>query len=133
MPINRIQDSDLAKAINNCIACSRSCLETFHYCVTQKGTAFSGELLSLLQYCSDACQLSAELMIGDSEFHHQSCELCFELCKSTAVECERYSDDRIFNNCAKVCRDCEESCRAMAGMTVRMQPQAGERIQTARI
>jgi len=120
MPNHQIQDSDVTKCINLCLTCARSCLETFHYCLEEKGTAFSGKHLALLQYCIDACQLSAKLLIGESEFHHQSCELCFEVCNACAVECERYEYDDVFLNCAEICRKCAESCRAMAGMTVRV-------------
>ncbi|KYG68667.1 hypothetical protein AZI87_05380 [Bdellovibrio bacteriovorus] len=123
MAMNQIQDSDTAKCINNCLASVRVCTETLHYCLQQKGTAFSGKHIALLQFCADACSISAKLMIADSEFHHQACELSFELCDACAIECERYEDDEVFANCAEVCRRCAESCRGMAGMTVRMPMQ----------
>lgn len=135
MPINQIQDSDTSRCISNCISCARTCLETFQYCVERKGTAFSGKHLSLLQYCVDSCQLSVQLLIGESEFHHQSCELTFELCQSCAVECERYPDEKVFMYCAEICRDCAESCRALAGMTVKLPGQKGKVVgsQSARM
>ncbi|WP_374029344.1 four-helix bundle copper-binding protein [Bdellovibrio bacteriovorus] len=120
MPINQIQDSDTAKCINSCLSCARICIETLHYCLDQKGTAYSGKLLALLQFCSDACNLSAKLMIAESEFHHQACELSFQLCDTCAVECARYEGDDVIEMCAEACRDCAEACRGMAGMTVRM-------------
>lgn len=135
MPIKPIQDSDISRCINNCIACERTCLETFQYCAEQKGTAFSGKHLSLLQYCVDACQLTTELLIGGSEFSHQACELTLEICHANAIECERYQDDKIFAYCAEICRDCAESCRAIAGMTVKMPGQKGKVVgsQSARM
>lgn len=126
MPIKPTQDSDLARCINNCISCSRTCLETFQYCVDQKGTAFSGKHLSLLQYCVDSCQLSVELLIGNSQYALQSCELTMEICQDCVAECERYQDDKIFSHCAEVCRDCAEACRAFAGMTVKLPGQKGK-------
>ncbi|WP_415064317.1 four-helix bundle copper-binding protein [Bdellovibrio sp.] len=120
MPINQIQDSDITKAINNCLNCARSCTETFHYCLEQKGTAFSGKHLSLLQICVESCQLSARLLIAGSEFHHQACELSFEICEACATECERYEEDEVFKRCAATCRRCAEYCRAMSGMTVKL-------------
>ena len=115
-----VQDSDVTKCIKACLNTTRSCLETFHYCLEEKGTAFSGKHLQLLQLCADACSLSAKLLIAESEFHHQSCELAFEMCLATAVECERYEYDEIFKHCAESCRRSAEMCRAMTGMTVKV-------------
>lgn len=120
MPINQLQDSDVTKCIKNCLSCERVCLETFHYCLENKGTAFSGKHLSLLQFCVETCRLSARLLIAESEFHHQACELTYEIATACAIECERYEGDDVFKHCAEVCRRCAEACRGMAGMTVRI-------------
>ncbi|MGZ3770896.1 MAG: four-helix bundle copper-binding protein [Bdellovibrio sp.] len=126
MPINKIQDSDTTRCINLCIECTRHCLETFQYCVEQKGTAFSGKHLSLLQSCAESCQINSHLLIADSEFQNQSCELTFEICRACAIECERYPEDEVFVKCAEICRDCAESCRALSGMTVQLPGQQGK-------
>ncbi|WP_295904428.1 four-helix bundle copper-binding protein [uncultured Bdellovibrio sp.] len=127
MPTHPLQDSDITKCINLCFSCSRSCLETLHYCMEEKGTAFSGKHLSLLQFCVDACQMTARLLIAESEFYNQSCELTFELCRACAIECERYEYDEVFQQCADICRSCAESCRGMSGMTVRVPKEEIER------
>ncbi|WP_413612712.1 four-helix bundle copper-binding protein [Bdellovibrio sp. HCB-110] len=133
MPTHPMQDSDITKCINNCLNCARSCLETFHYCLEEKGTAFSGKHLSLLQFCVDACRMSAQLLIAESPFHNQACELSFELCQACAIECERYEYDEVFQQCAAVCRRCAESCRAMSGMTVRVPREEIEKRASARM
>lgn len=115
-----MQDTDITRAINNCLNCARSCVETFQYCLEEKGTAFSGKHLSLLQFCVESCQLTARLLIAESNFYHQSCELCMEVCKACAVECERYEYDEVFKRCAANCRRCAESCRGLTGVTVKI-------------
>ncbi|WP_413290909.1 four-helix bundle copper-binding protein [Bdellovibrio sp. HCB337] len=125
-----MQDSDLAHCIKNCFACHRVCLETLHHCLSQKSTHFQGKNLELLQMCAESCLLSARMMVADLEFHHQSCELCFEVCLACADECERFTEDPEMLRCADVCRTCAESCRAMAGMTVKVS--ASERVQRPR-
>ncbi|XGC80586.1 four-helix bundle copper-binding protein [Bdellovibrio bacteriovorus] len=97
----------------------------------QKGTAFSGKHLSLLQFCADSCHLSAKLLMADVNHFHQACELTFELCSSTAAECERYEGDDIFVRCAEICRETQELCRRLAGMTVRVPFQEIPRTQTS--
>lgn len=130
MPISQIQDSDIARCINLCLTCSRICHETFNYCVEQKGTAYSGKHLSLLQYCADSCNLTAKLLMAEVNHFHQSCELTFELCNSAAVECERYDGDQRFTKCAQSLRETAELCRRLAGMTVRVPFQEVPRTQT---
>lgn len=132
MPIHQMQDTDITKAVNNCLNCARSCLETFHYCLDEKGTAFSGKHLSLLQFCVESCELTARLLIAESPFYHQSCELSFELCQACAVECERYEYDDIFKRCAANCHRAAETCRGMAGMTVRVPKEEIARGPSAR-
>ncbi len=122
-----IQDSDMTKAINNCFNCHRSCLETLSHILSQKGGRVNNEHISILQMCADVCDLSAKMMIQDSPFHHQSCELCYELCEACAEECEKYADDPVFQRSARNCRQCAESCRGMAGMTVKIKPQTETR------
>lgn len=120
MSNHSMQDSDVTKCIKACLRTSHLCLEAFHYCLEEKGTAFSGKHLAILQFCADACQLSAKLLIGESSFHHQACELSYELCQACATECERYEYDEVFKHCAESCRYTAELCRGMSGMTVRV-------------
>lgn len=114
-----LRDSDMEKCINNCFNTARVCQETLAHLLTKK-TAVQGSHITLLQMCIESCQLSYKMMINDLSFHHQSCELCFEICKATAEECDRYAEDPIMAKCADFCRRCAESCRGMAGMTVKV-------------
>ena len=119
MAAPQLQDSDIAKSIKHCFNCSRVCIETLSHCLANgKSNLTSGKHLSLLQSCADSTQLSARMMTGNSPFHHQACELSFELCLACAAECERFQDDKMMQHCAETCRLCAESCRASAGMTV---------------
>jgi hypothetical protein len=118
MATNPMIDSDMARCIRNCLTAHRACLETLHHMLSQKSTKFQGREITLLQLCADTCDLSAKMMIADVPFHHQSCELCFEICDACAMECEKYPDDHEMSRCADLCRQCAESCRGMAGMTV---------------
>jgi len=119
MQYNQIQDSDMTKCIHHCLNTYKTCLETLHYSLSHSQSS-SSDLISILQLCSDACNLSARAMIADSEFHQQSCELCFELCQKCAEECERFPNDTILSKAAEICRQCARTCRGMAGMTARV-------------
>ena len=122
-----MQDSDMSHCIKNCTQCHKVCLETLHYCLSQKRTHFQGKHIELLQMCADACDLSLKMMIADMDQHHQSCQLCFELCFACAEECAKFTEDAEMLRCADICRKCADSCRHMAGMTVSIS--ANERVQ----
>ncbi len=124
-----LRDSDMEKCIKNCLSCARVCLETLHHCLSKKG--FNGTHIQILQACVDTCQLSAKMMIADLRFHHQSCELCFEVCSACATECERFGEDPQMLHCAEVCRRCAESCRSMAGMTVSVKTSTREQFSSS--
>jgi ferredoxin len=99
--------------------------------LSQKSTHFLGREIAMLQLCADTSDLSAKMMIAEMPFHNQSCELCFEICDACAVECEKYPEDPEMLRCADICRQCAESCRGMAGMTVHMKMDTGA--QQARV
>lgn len=120
MSNHQTQDSDITKAVNATLNCARTCMEAFQYCLDEKGTAFSGKHLSLLQACVDACHLTARLLIGESKFANQACELTFELCQACAVECERYEYDDVFKKAAANCHRCAYACKGMIGMAVQI-------------
>lgn len=113
-----IQDSDTTRCISNCLGTSRACLEALHHVHSKKGIHVSGKVMELLQLTADTCQLSARMMIANLDFHHQSCELCFEICKATAAECAKYGEDELLVCAAELCRRCAKTCADMAGMTV---------------
>ena len=129
---NPSQDSDTEKAIKSNFTCSRVCLETLQYCLNQKAMKFSGPHLAGLQFCSDACLLSARMMMANHSVHHQSCELSYELCTVCAEECERHQDDPMMARCAEECRRCAEICKSMVGMSVDVRSPEGKHEKTTR-
>ena len=127
----QMQDSDMTRCIDNCMNTARTCLEAIHYCLNEKG--FAGKHIELMQTCVETCHLSTRLMIADSEFHHQACELCFEVCDACAAECENFVEDEMLTRVARACRKSAESCRGMAGMTVRVSSRSSSRDNAARM
>jgi hypothetical protein len=125
----QVQDSDMSRCIESCLTCSRACLEAAHYSLAQQSVSAGSAVLALLYQCADVCQLSVRMMAAESEFHHQSCELCFEVCQRCAEECDRYEQDEFMKKCAKVCRRCGEECRKMAGMTVQIKEGSRESLR----
>jgi hypothetical protein len=123
MQLDPLQDSETQKCIKYCQTCARSCEETLSHVLNEKSVVLSGRHISLMQLCADTCELAAKMMIHNMPFHHQSCELCYEVCETCAAECARFADvDPVLASCAGVCQRCADACRVMAGMTVKVKP-----------
>ncbi|QDK38151.1 four-helix bundle copper-binding protein [Bdellovibrio sp. NC01] len=109
------ETSAMQQCIDNCTECSHLCLQLVPHCLDMGGEHASSEHISILQICSLICETSAKLMTLDSEFHHDLCRLCAEVCKACATDCERLAQgDEMMIDCVEVCRRCAESCERMS-------------------
>jgi hypothetical protein len=106
------------KAYDDCLeaceACERSCNETFHHCYTQlaAGKTEYAKSLHLVAGCARFCDLSADLIAGQSSLMVHACLACAEACRACAAECDKL-DSVGMKSCVKACRECETTCRAM--------------------
>lgn len=97
-----------------CQACGLSCHETFHHCYTllAQGKKEHAKALHLVADCAKFCDLSVDLIAGQSPLMAASCSACAEACKACAAECDKF-DSPEMKACAKACRECERTCREM--------------------
>ena len=63
--------------------------------------------------CQAFCVLAATLMARSSPLARFAHQACAEACGCCAEECEK-GQGEIMKNCATRCRECEQTCRAMA-------------------
>ena len=97
--------------IQNCIDCSRTCLETIAYCLQQGGAHSNESHIRLLHDCVEICQTSADFMIRSSNYYPQTCGICAAICNATADACEQVvHGDKMMQECADMCRRTAESC-----------------------
>lgn len=127
----QIQDSDLSKCIKHCLSCYRVCLETVHRCLDGSSKRIPLKDIALLQFCADVCELSFKALAAESDFHHQTCALCAEVCVQCSQMCAKYEEDSLFIRCAEICANCAISCQHMAGITARIYPSQFERSEGA--
>jgi hypothetical protein len=95
-----------------CIECQDTCIETVNYCKTLDSKSVDMNLMCMMRDCAEMCMICVNLILDGSEFMGRTCQLCAEMCISTAIACEM-SNDTTLQNCATVCRQCAESCKAM--------------------
>ena len=106
---------EMRLCIQNCLDCAKACTLLIPHCLSLGGAHATKEHISLLSSCSLICNTSAKLMVFDSDFHHDLCKICAEICNQCADDCDEIggSDSMMFDT-ADICRRCADSCERMA-------------------
>lgn len=100
--------------VATCWDCHQICLQTaMNDCLESSENQVEKKLFRLLISCSEVCQVSANLQLVNSDFQHRFCELCANVCKACAAECEKHGG---MAECVKACLDCAESCTQMGSI-----------------
>jgi hypothetical protein len=114
MPHSTQMSTEIRECIDSCLNCHAACIETATHCLELGGEHASKEHQTLLADCAQACSTSADFMLRMSPQHARYCEICAELCRACAEECDRVGgNDSTMRQCADQCRACAKSCESM--------------------
>jgi hypothetical protein len=105
--------SVLENCVQNCSDCHKICTFTVLYCLQTGGTHAEEPHIRLMLDCADICHLAVSLMLRNSQFVRQSCELCSEACRRCGESCGRFKDDEQMEACGNVCLTAAQSCQEM--------------------
>jgi hypothetical protein len=102
------------KCLELCQHCESVCNQIITHCLSSHGGdhRIHSECARAAITCQDFCGLSAKLMARMDNLSAELCGLC-------ARACEKLQDDPQMKDCAKVCRECSDSCKQMAKSTAR--------------
>ena len=109
-------NTDMKICIQNCLECARACEHVIQHCLKKGGLHSNPDHIRLLQDCADICRTSAQFMTRKSNFHHDTCGICAEICQACAKDCESMADDEMMKICGEICLRCAESCKKMSSM-----------------
>lgn len=96
--LNTDQIKNLMECMAVCKSCAKMCIDEGH----QK-TAIS------CIDCADICDLALKFSSCGSEFKDQALELCGQVCKKCAAECDKMQVQHC-KECAVICKECSETC-----------------------
>jgi len=96
--INTPEIRALIECMNTCKACAKKCIEGGN----KKTALLCGE-------CCEICDLAIKYKCCDSEFTQQVLDLCGQVCRQCATECNRIESAHC-HECAEACRRCAEVC-----------------------
>lgn len=104
--------AEMEECIKNCIECHRTCLElAMNHCLEMGGEHTEPARFRLMINCAEICRTSANFMLSGSDLHQLICELCAEICRRCADDCEGLDG---MDECVAACRRCAETCERMA-------------------
>lgn len=105
---------EMKECIQNCLDCSRFCLETAAYCRHENEKTPAALLAPILEDCAEICAMNAGLLARDSDFYMLVGLLCANVCSVCADACELHAvNDPKIDRCVKICRLTAESCAAI--------------------
>ena|SRR5688572_4361025 len=119
---------EMADCIDRCNACHEACLEVIDYSLRKGGRQAEPDHIELLEDCSEICRTAADFLVRGSPRHALTCSIAAEVSEECAIGCEAWPDDPILSQCARICRDCAESCRGMAFGELGPDPGEADRI-----
>lgn len=111
-------DAKIEKCISRWLECYEVYRRTKVLCVRKSGEHAGPHHIRLMGDCANMCFLAAGAMLSESEFADRFSMLCADVCDRCAMDCERFSNDKMMQDCATICRDCAETCRDMSKVTV---------------
>jgi hypothetical protein len=94
----------MMECMSICAACAKKCLEEGH----KKTAALTAE-------CADICALAIKSASCQSEFNHQIMNLCAQVCRRCADECQKMQVKHCLE-CAEACKQCADACSTTYSM-----------------
>lgn len=103
------QKGDTQDCIQKCLKCYEVCTRTL---AAGLEVNEDQDFITTLQLCAQSCQLSAQALLLDSEFHSKICALNADLCDAVADLCQDF-DEAEMRECEHVAKACAKACRSL--------------------
>lgn len=104
---------EFESCIEACIRCARACEHCESACLGESDVAHMTGCIHLDHDCAVMCWAAAGFMSRGSQFAHDVCRVCAEICEACGNECRQHKHDHC-QACAEACLHCAEECRRMA-------------------
>lgn len=108
--IDHLND-DQKECLDNCLEATQAC----EWCADECA-GHGEEMAECIRLCRDVADIAsthARFMARDSRYSGDLAAVCADACEACADECDQHDHDHC-RTCARVLRECAETCRAMA-------------------
>lgn len=110
--MNQPNNRSLIKALQDCAAACNRCATA---CLEEQEVKMLANCIRLDIDCAELCILTASFVARSSAHAKVTLQLCMDLCKACADECEKHASKHDHCRlCAEACRVCMELCQQEA-------------------
>jgi hypothetical protein len=104
---------ELRRCIDACERCHRVCLHAaMTQCLEQGGEHLEPPHFRVMLACAELCRTTADAMLAGYALYEEVCAVCARVCRDCAESCERVGE---LEECADACRRCAASCARITG------------------
>ncbi len=100
---------ELLVKLANCVAACENCADA---CLDEGNIEKMKDCIRTDRDCADICNTTARLVARDSDSAASLLEICEDICRQCAEECEQHEAQHC-KDCAEACRDCEKACQTV--------------------
>jgi hypothetical protein len=101
-----MEHTEILRELNACVTLCNYC---YSACLNEKEVSLFARCIELDRECAEICQLTASIVLRDSENANHFLSLCAIICEACAEECEKHDSEHC-KKCAHVCRSCAAMC-----------------------
>src|SRR5205823_13643510 len=88
-----------------------ACLQCLHWCSACVDEALNDPSrmagsISLCHECAPVCSVWASLLSSNSQFAHELCSVCADICEACAAESGQHKHVETMRRCAETCARC---------------------------
>ncbi len=91
-------------------ACSVVCKKCATACLTENNFAKYSDCAKLNLDCAGITNITGELSVRGSAILNKQLDVCIEICRLCAAECEKHPEIPLCNRCAEICHKCQYVC-----------------------
>src|SRR5262245_37583190 len=95
----------MQECIDACAECAKVCELCADACLDEPDVANMVECIRLDRQCAAVCWTAEVFMRNGSEFAHEMCRVCADICDACATECRKHQMDHC-QQCAAECQRC---------------------------
>src|SRR5690625_1128897 len=101
------REKKLIAALRECESAALTCATL---CLKEEEVSMLADCIRTDLSCADFCNFTARLLLREELRAADLVNICMEVCRGCAGECEQYEHDQ-WIKCAEVCRKGEKECR----------------------
>lgn len=100
--------------VQSCMSCSEFCSYFIECFFRYEKANTTDQCIKNLQDCSKICQIMAEFILLNHEFHQSTCEICIKICLECADKIRPLVHQKYFLKAVvESCEECVINCQKM--------------------